>query len=91
MQNVCEYLQFPLQTGHMTTSTGSYLIKPAKHWSDYEETSTESSSSSSSLQHAIYRTPSADLTLTNDLPRNHECGVIGTVYITGCGSYSHEN
>lgn len=58
-------------TGHMTTSTGSYLIKPTKHWTDDEDTSTESS-----LQHAIYRTPSADLTLTNDLPRNHECGVI---------------
>lgn len=78
MQNVYrKYSQFPLQTGHMTTSTGSYLIKPTKHWTDDEDTSTESS-----LQHAIYRTPSADLTLTNDLPRNHECGVIGTVYIS---------
>ncbi|XP_033214669.1 A disintegrin and metalloproteinase with thrombospondin motifs 9 isoform X2 [Belonocnema kinseyi] len=58
-------------TGHMTTSTGSYLIKPAKRWSDDEDGSMDPP-----LQHAIYRISSSDSTLTNDLPSNHECGVI---------------
>ncbi|XP_034940467.1 A disintegrin and metalloproteinase with thrombospondin motifs 9 isoform X2 [Chelonus insularis] len=62
-------------TGHMKTSTGTYIIKPTANWSGDEDTS----ATVSSLQHAIYRV-SATRTNTNDvdLPDNvgHNCGVI---------------
>ncbi|XP_076683108.1 A disintegrin and metalloproteinase with thrombospondin motifs 15 isoform X2 [Andrena cerasifolii] len=63
-------------TGHVRTSTGSYIIKPAEPWRESDKDSLEYS-----LQHAIQRvrTPSADsnhLHAIDDQPKSQNCGVI---------------
>ncbi|XP_057333026.1 A disintegrin and metalloproteinase with thrombospondin motifs 9-like isoform X2 [Microplitis mediator] len=62
-------------TGHMKTSSGSYIIKPTTNWSRDKDTS----ASKSSFEHAIYRV-SATRTRSNDvdLPDEvgHNCGLI---------------
>ncbi|XP_008209068.1 A disintegrin and metalloproteinase with thrombospondin motifs 9 [Nasonia vitripennis] len=74
--------------GHMTTSTGTYLIKPTERWSDNEKLPV-----GSPLQHVIYRISKSELKpfspanrTANDLPQvddnavvnetMHECGVM---------------
>ncbi|XP_015110053.1 A disintegrin and metalloproteinase with thrombospondin motifs gon-1 isoform X1 [Diachasma alloeum] len=62
-------------TGHMKTSTGSYIIKPAENW----RTDRNLTDPSSTLQHAIYklsstRTTSNDVNLPDE--SGHNCGVI---------------
>ncbi|XP_018310553.1 A disintegrin and metalloproteinase with thrombospondin motifs gon-1 isoform X1 [Mycetomoellerius zeteki] len=67
-------------TGHMKTSMGNYFIKPTEHWREDDKDSL-----GSSLQHAIYRVPTAAINLNDDdsnydAPENdvksRNCGVI---------------
>ncbi|XP_011881326.1 PREDICTED: A disintegrin and metalloproteinase with thrombospondin motifs 9 isoform X3 [Vollenhovia emeryi] len=64
-------------TGHMKTSMGSYFIKPTEHWREDDKDSL-----GSSLQHAIYRSPTPAINLNDDFdaPENavksRNCGVI---------------
>lgn len=66
-------------TGHMRTSMGSYFIKPTEHWREDDKDSL-----GSSLQHAIYRVPTAAINLNDDSNfdasengvKSHNCGVI---------------
>lgn len=71
---------YDFQTGHMKTSMGSYFIKPTEHWREGDKDSL-----GSSLQHAIYRVPTAAINLNDDSNyeasengiKNRNCGVIG--------------
>ncbi|XP_024868188.1 A disintegrin and metalloproteinase with thrombospondin motifs 9 isoform X1 [Temnothorax curvispinosus] len=64
-------------TGHMKTSMGSYFIKPTEHWREDDKDSL-----GSSLQHALYRVPTAAINLNDDFDtpengvRSRNCGVI---------------
>ncbi|KAL0100426.1 hypothetical protein PUN28_019638 [Cardiocondyla obscurior] len=66
-------------TGHMKTSRGSYFIKPTEHWREDDKDSL-----GSSLQHAIYRVPTARKNFNDDSNlaspenqvKNRNCGVI---------------
>ncbi|XP_012144163.2 A disintegrin and metalloproteinase with thrombospondin motifs 9 isoform X1 [Megachile rotundata] len=63
-------------TGHVRTSTGSYMIKPVEQWQESDKDPLEFS-----LQHAIERIRSSsntDVNHTNDInqPRTHSCAVI---------------
>ncbi|XP_076172003.1 A disintegrin and metalloproteinase with thrombospondin motifs 9 isoform X2 [Ptiloglossa arizonensis] len=63
-------------TGHVRTSTGSYIIKPAEPWQENDKDSLEFS-----LQHAIQRvrTPTMDSNHLYDIyeqPKSQNCGVI---------------
>ncbi|XP_076238234.1 A disintegrin and metalloproteinase with thrombospondin motifs 9 [Calliopsis andreniformis] len=63
-------------TGHVRTSTGSYIIKPAEPWRESDNDSLEFS-----LQHAIQRlrTPSRDSNHLHDIddqPKSQNCGVM---------------
>ncbi|KAK0098756.1 hypothetical protein PV326_004035 [Microctonus aethiopoides] len=62
-------------TGHMRTSTGSYIIKPA----DIGKNTQDNAADELTLQHAIYRVSSTQTNTNNvDLPTDvgHNCGVI---------------
>lgn len=71
---------YDFQTGHMKTSMGSYFIKPTEHWREDDKDSL-----GSSLQHAIYRVPTAmsnlnkdtNLDISKDEVRSRNCGLIG--------------
>ena len=70
------------QTGHVRTSTGSYIIKPAKPWRE----SDEQDSLEFSLEHAVQRIKPytvVDATKDDDDDRigAHNCGVIGEFVI----------
>lgn len=56
---------FCLQTGHMRTSTGNYLIKPTERWTDSEKSP---ATVGSPLQHVIYRLPKS----SEPLPTGHQ-------------------
>lgn len=64
----------------MKTSMGSYFIKPTEHWREDDKDSL-----ASSLQHAIYRVPTAAINLNDDsnldtpenVVKSRNCGVIG--------------
>ncbi|XP_053973328.1 A disintegrin and metalloproteinase with thrombospondin motifs 9-like isoform X2 [Hylaeus volcanicus] len=63
-------------TGHVRTSTGSYIIKPTEPWSENDNDSLQFS-----LQHAIQRlrtstTGSNHLYDVDDQPKTRNCGVI---------------
>ncbi|XP_011064845.1 PREDICTED: A disintegrin and metalloproteinase with thrombospondin motifs 9 [Acromyrmex echinatior] len=66
-------------TGHMKTSMGNYFIKPTEHWREDDKDSL-----GSSLEHAIYRVPTAAINLNDDsnydAPENdvksRNCGLI---------------
>ncbi|KAG5308607.1 ATS20 metalloproteinase, partial [Pseudoatta argentina] len=66
-------------TGHMKTSMGNYFIKPTEHWREDDKDSLESS-----LEHAIYRVPTAAINLNDDsnydAPENdvksRNCGLV---------------
>lgn len=76
LNKFCDFFQ----TGHMKTSMGSYFIKPTEHWREDDKDSL-----GSSLQHAIYRVPTAAINLNDDsnldssenVVKSRNCGVIG--------------
>ena len=68
---------FCRQTGHVRTSTGSYIIKPAKPWRKSDKDPLEFS-----LEHAIQRirpyvVDHDRMSDVDDRGRSHNCGVIG--------------
>lgn len=72
---------FSSQTGHVRTSTGSYIINPAKPWRESDKDSLEFS-----LEHAIQRIrPYTDdpsrMNDVDDQDRAHNCGVIGESHL----------
>lgn len=63
------------QTGHMKTSSGSYIIKPTTNRIEDKDTANKFS-----FEHAIYRVSATRTNSNNvDLPdeSGHNCGVIG--------------